>query len=79
MFVEKKTFARGCFRGATSQSARYGYRCFRNAPKKQLKLQKSLSVIDTAEIQNSEFSNDAVSSIPKPISNPNLKEEGNSF
>ncbi|VDO45219.1 unnamed protein product, partial [Onchocerca flexuosa] len=72
---EKKSSAPRYSRGAAPQSARYGYRRFRDTPKKQPKLQKSLAVVGgTPEIQTVE-QNAAVSSILKPASNSNVKEK----
>ncbi|EJW86071.1 zinc finger protein [Wuchereria bancrofti] len=69
--LEKKSSAPNYCHGVASQSARYGYRRFQNAPKKQLKLQKSLAVTKNDEIQSVEHSCTTV-----PISNANVEEKG---
>lgn len=69
--LEKKSSAPNYYHGATSQSARYGYRRFQNAPKKQLKLQKSLAVTNNDEIESMEHSSTTV-----PISNANVEGKG---
>uniref|UniRef100_A0A1I8EZ77 CHY-type domain-containing protein n=1 Tax=Wuchereria bancrofti TaxID=6293 RepID=A0A1I8EZ77_WUCBA len=68
--LEKKSSAPNYCHGVASQSARYGYRRFQNAPKKQLKLQKSLAVTKNDEIQSVEHSCTTV-----PISNANVEEK----
>ncbi|VDO42329.1 unnamed protein product [Brugia timori] len=69
--LEKKSSAPNYYHGATSQSARYGYRRFQNAPKKQLKLQKSLAVTNNDEIESMEHSSTTV-----PISSANVEGKG---
>ncbi|VBB29532.1 unnamed protein product, partial [Acanthocheilonema viteae] len=64
--------APGSFRSAAPQSACYAHRPFRNTPKKHLKLQKSLPIIDIAKIQDAEYNNVTVS---KLTSSPNVKKK----
>ncbi|EFO23180.2 hypothetical protein LOAG_05307 [Loa loa] len=68
---KKKSSTAGYFRGAAPQSAQYNHRRFRNDPKK-----KPSTIIDTDEIQNAGHSCATVSSVLKPISSRNVKEEG---
>lgn len=63
----------GSSRDVAPQNARY--RRFRNAPKKQLRVQKSSEIIGTAEIQDTECNN-AEPSASKHISSQNVKDKG---
>lgn len=75
--VEQKSSSSRDSRGASSQSARYCYRRFRNSPKKQLRQQKSLATVDeNNEITNAKHADGIASSILKPLSNSSVNEEG---
>ncbi|CAG9537271.1 unnamed protein product [Cercopithifilaria johnstoni] len=73
--TSESSSAPGSSQDVAPQSARYVYQRFRNIPKKQLKLQKSLAIIDTAKIQDVKCYDSAVPSVSKSTSSPNVKEK----